>query len=334
MNRIKYVDMLKVIAIFSIILLHVLSIFDTTEVMNLAFTKIKQIPHFGIPLFLMITGMLTLNKDIDLKVFFKKKFVRIVYPLVFFFAIAYVLHIYTEFLTTYWYCWMVIGVYLAIPLLNILIKHIKPVEMDYFILLIIITSLIYSITYRLGIRIALDLDFFVGPTAYLVLGYYLSRKEFNMSANKMALISLVIFIAVSIFKVYFNKILCINGYGHIYSLLNVSTLQIIQVASIFLFFRYLYECSKGIFGKIRQVLETNYINKIILSISRSSYGIYLFHMLLLRGYIDVHFKNIPTTGTDTLIFSLVVSISLLIISWIGIVILGKIPVINKLSGYY
>ena len=109
--------------------------------------------------------------------------------------------------------------------------------------------------------------------------------------------------------------------------------KIIQTASLFIFIKYLYESSNGIFGKIRHVLEYKYLNNLILSISKSSYGIYLFHMILLRGYIQPVFSKFSLTGTNTFILIILSSTVLLIISWIVIVILSKIPIVKNFSGY-
>lgn len=334
MNRIKYVDTLKFLAIFSIILLHFTQIYKDVGICNIYFNNVKEIFRFGVPLFLMITGMLMLNREIDLKLFFKKKVVRIVYPLIFFFLIALLLGIYKNLFLTYWYCWMIIGIYLAIPIINIFIKNAKENELDYLILLIIISSLIFSIVKIFNLKIALDLDFFIGPSSYLILGYYLSKKEFKISSpNKIALISLIIFILVTIYKIFNKDYLYFNNTEWVLSLLNLSFPQIIQTASLFIFIKYLYESSKGVFGKIRHVLEYKYINNLILSISRSSYGIYLFHLILLRGYIQPVFSKFSLTGTNTFILIILSSTGLLIVSWIVIVILSKIPIVKNFSGY-
>ena len=334
MDRIKYVDALKFIAIFSIVLLHVSSIWNDIGCLGLTFDNLNEFTIFGVPLFIMVTGMLTLNREIDLEIFFKKKFVRIVYPLVFFFIIAYVLNIFSDFLTAYWYCWMIIAVYLAIPIINIFIKSASERDLEYFILMFIITSMVYSLAKTIGVQIALDMDFFIGPTAYLILGYYLSRKDFNISPNKMVLISLTLFLIISVIKVHFMGRTYINSNNIVYSWLNIDILQIIQTVSVFLLFRYLYSSSKGISHKIRNVLESDTINNLIISVSRSAYGIYLLHLTLLRGYIEPYFKNIHLTGFNTFISIWIISITLFLISWIVILILGRIPIINRLSGYY
>ena len=311
---------------------------DKVQMCDLTFYSIKEIVRFGVPLFLMLTGMLSLNKTIDLGVFLKKKFVRIVYPLVFFIIIGVatnIIHLSTTILTTYWYCWMIIAIYLAIPVINKFISNSSEREIEYFIALFIITSLIYTICLSQKLEIALDLNFFIGPASYLILGYYLSKKDFKISANKMVLINLIIFVAITLYKIYNKDFLYVDQNFVVYSLLNLSVPQIIQCSSLFLLFRYLYECKSGISGAVRKVLENRYINGFILSVSRASYGIYLFHMLLLRGFIEPYFKNMSTfTGFTTFLMVFALGFALLIVSWIVILILGKIPVVEKVSGYY
>lgn len=311
-------------------------IWDKTEMLNLTFYSIKEIVRFGVPMFLMITGMLTLNKTIDLNIFLKKKFVRIVYPLIFFLIVGALLKIYNmdSFFTTYWYCWMIIAIYLAIPIINKFVSNASMKEIEYFLALFIITSLIYTICLTQKVKIALDLNFFIGPASYLILGYYLSKKDFKLSPNKLVLINLLIFIGITLYKIYNKDFLYVDQNFVVYSLLNLSIPQIIQCASLFLLFRYLYESVSGISGKIRNVLENKYINGFILSVSRASYGIYLFHMLILRGLIEPYFKHASTmTGFTTLVVGFAIGFALLVVSWIAILILGKIPVINKVSGY-
>ena len=181
MDRIKYVDALKFLAITAIVLQHIICFWDTTGILNITFADIEEVIKFGVPIFLMLTGMLTLNKEIELKEFFKKKFVRIICPFAFFLLIAYVTGVYDSFLTVYWYCWMIIAMYLAIPIINVFIRNAKDNEIEYYVIMFLLASLIYSIAKIFEVRMALDLDFFIGPAAYLILGYYISRKDFKLS---------------------------------------------------------------------------------------------------------------------------------------------------------
>lgn len=118
------------------------------------------------------------------------------------------------------------------------------------------------------------------------------------------------------------------------SYLDVSIIEIIQAISIFNIIKYIYYSSNGLFGKIREILEFNFVNKFIKSISRSSYGIYLLHIILFRAYILPIFEEMLLTGTQAMISILVVNLFLLIGSWLIIFCLSRIPIVKKFSGYY
>ncbi|WP_295722713.1 acyltransferase [uncultured Methanobrevibacter sp.] len=335
MNRIKYIDMLKFVAIFSIVIVHVSGIWANVELLNLPFHDLKECLRFGVPIFLMITGCLAFNKEIELSSFLKKKVVRIALPVIFFTILGILLSAYSteQPLSRYWYCWMALGVYLAIPLVNVFIKNVKSKELDYFIIIFLIASILYHLTWKMGVDIALDLNFFIGPMSYVILGYYLSRKEFNLSANKIILISLIVFIGVSVFKILHYETLYLYDNLMLTSKLSLSFPQIIQAASVFLMIKYTYEAKSGIFGSIRGFLEKDIVNKFIVSISVASYGIYLVHLIILRGWMESALKNIHLTGTMTAILILLASTALLLVSGIIITILGKIPYVKLVSGY-
>lgn len=336
MNRIKYIDMLKFVAIFSIVLVHISGVWTNNELLNLPFHDLKEFARFGVPIFLMVTGCLAFNKEIELSEFLKKKTVRILLPVIFFTVLGILLSVYplNQPLSRYWYCWMALGVYLAIPLVNVFLQNVKSKELDYFIIVFLIASIIYHVTWKTGVDIALDLNFFIGPMSYVILGYYLSRKKFNLSANKIILISLIVFIGVSAFKILHYETFYLYDNLMLTSKLSLSFPQIIQAASVFLMVKYTYEAQSGVFGSIRGFLEKDIVNKFIVSISRASYGIYLVHLLILRGGVDTVLKHMHLTGTMTAVYILLVSTVLLIVSWLIVVVLGKIPYVKLVSGYH
>ncbi|WP_458454916.1 acyltransferase [Methanobrevibacter sp.] len=334
MERIKYVDTLKFVAILAIIFLHATNIWSGGYIHRLGFSfyRMEELFRYGVPLFVMITGMLTLNRDIDLNDFFKRKTVRLFYPLVFFFIVSYLLGIYDNIFISFWYCWMIIGLYLAIPFINVFVKNADENEMNYLVSLILVSSLIYSLVKIYDFDMALDLDFFIGPASYLILGYYFANRKFNLSSNKIIVISLVVFAVVTVYKVYNKDFLYLNE-GIIRSYLNFSFPQILQTVSVFLIFKNVYESYEGLFGKIRNVLEMGWINDFIVSVSRSSYGIYLFQMILFRGYLKPILSTIEMSAVKTFVSIGIVAVTVLFVSWIVILVLSKIPFVDKFSGY-
>ena len=89
-TRIKYFDTLKFLAISGVIFLHCFILKKNIEIFHFNIVNLNQLGRFGVPLFLLISGALLLNREIELKSFFKKRFIRICYPLFFFIIIAYV----------------------------------------------------------------------------------------------------------------------------------------------------------------------------------------------------------------------------------------------------
>lgn len=334
MNRIKYIDALKFTAMFAIVLLHITQIWINTEFLGMKFLNWEEVFRFGVPLFLIVTGALAFNKEIELKSFLKKKIVRIIYPLIFFLIIVFLTSAYTsKYLSRFWYAWMVLGAYFAIPIVNIFIRNATDRDIEYFLVMFIFASLLYPLANAFDISFAFDINFFIGPISYVILGYYLSRKEFNLSPNKIVLISLVVFIISSLYKISHLNAFWLDRNFMLLSYLNLSFSQVIQAASMFLIIKYLYE-SSGIFGAIRRFLENNTINRGILSISRSTYGIYFVHIIILRLWLQPNLYSIHLTGTQTVISILVISIGLFIVSWVITWILGKIPYVKLVSGYY
>ena len=63
-QRIKYLDDLRVIGIFAIILVHVASLWVTSTIVGVDWQKLAStIGNIGVPIFLMISGALLLNKN-------------------------------------------------------------------------------------------------------------------------------------------------------------------------------------------------------------------------------------------------------------------------------
>lgn len=333
-NRIKYIDTLKCISIFGVIFLHCFVLWKSMLFMGINFYNFNQLGRFAVPTFLMVSGALLLNKDIEVGSYIKRRFVRICYPLLFFIIIAYIFGLYPNPFVAFWYCWMILGAYLSIPIINIFIKNASMKEIEYFIILFLLTSISYQLFSISKIEFSIDLNFFISPISFLIVGYYLSKREFNMSANKIVLISAILFTISTFLKMKSGNAFYIYPKINMYSTLDFSFLQIIQTSSIFLMFKFIYQDVSGIFSRIKNILLNKTVDKAILSISRASYGMYLVHMIFLKAFIRPFFKPLKLTGFQMVSCSLTLFISLALVSWLITIILGKIPYLDKISGYY
>ncbi|WP_405269012.1 acyltransferase [Methanobrevibacter sp.] len=324
-TRIQYIDTLRFIAIISVIAIHSFGI-CSGEILNFETKSLNQAFHFAVPLFLMITGTLFLNKDINLKEFFKKRFVRILIPLMFFTAIVFILFNRINVFSYYWYSWMILGVIFAIPIINKFIQHATDEEITYYIVIFIIFSIIQQLCGIFKIRYALDISFFITPVSYLILGYCLANVNIEKHQNKLLIVCIALFIISTLIKIRTGSF---RFTDEIYTYLDLSLLQIIQASSLFLFIRclYQYKISKGI-------LENNVLKRFILSVSRSSYGMYLIQQPLIFQVIYPYTKTLHLTGSQSLALTISIIILVSLISWIAVLILSKIPILEKISGYH
>lgn len=356
--RIDYLDDLKMLAIFGIILIHVAILWPDAQIQghNLS-VFFSVIGRFGVPVFLMITGALFLGRGIpSIPQFYKNRIIRVILPYILWILVFTLLTFYIWkisdinigtvrlFLDTFlnnigWYTWMIIGVILAIPFINEFIIHRKFEEVKYWIIIIIFASIFYQICIFFNQTTFLDLRFFCGPLAYILLGYYFSRKEFNISPNKMILICLVLFILMTVLK---NKEVLSTNITHMIvntmdmkltSHLDLSPIQLVQSVSIFLLFKNIHASTKGFGLKIKKFLKLKPIRSFILSTSKSSYGMYLAHITVLV-LIPMFFRALQFTGSQTFFVVIILSILTFLITWIAVLILGKIPVLDKFSGYH
>ena len=333
-SRVQYYDTLKFIAILGVIFLHCMILKERIIFHGFNLSNLNEIARFSVPIFLMVSGALLLNKNEPITLFYKKRFIRICYPLIFFIIISCIFNSYPNLFTAFWYCWMILGTYLAIPFIRKIINNSSMKEIEYLIIIFIFSSIFYQIMYSINLEFSLDLNFFITPITYLVIGFYLSKKEFSISPKKLILISSLIFIITTILKIIYGDYFDIYPKINMISYLDFSILQILQASSLFLICRFIYSDNNGVLTNIKNILEYNFIKKLILSFSRASYGMYLVHMIFLNSYFRLIFKGLKNSNLKIFIFSIFVFIFLTIISWIIIIILSRIPIINKFSGYY
>ena len=341
-ERIYYLDILKTVAIFGIIFIHTVILAGETSVKGINITNFVEVFKYSVPVFLMITGALLLNREYSSLIdFFKRKLSRITFPYLFWFIFILVAVIFSSqpqvysnfsdfFFTTFfnfdmsWYFWMILGVYFTIPVINAFVKNEGLAACRFFILMFIVSSIFYQILIYFKFVSFLDLRLFIYPFGFLVLGYYLSNYKFK---NKKAIIllSIIVFLVTTVLKLRFDIIpfelthIIIDNpsIGQI-SFIDVSIMQILQASSVFLFVRYV----------------SDYLiifRKFCTSVSRATYGMYLSHIPI---YLFLfHYLQIPKTGTEAFFTIVLASIFIFLMSWILVLLVNKIPHSKYFSGY-
>ena len=142
-KRILYLDILNIIAILSVVALHQNGIVHKYSQSRSWATAliVETVCYFAVPLFLMISGANLLNykSKYDTKTFFKKRFLKVLYPAIFWITAMFLWHIYilkdlsmtnvgfVDFanmvfknreMGIYYFIWAILGVYLTIPILT------------------------------------------------------------------------------------------------------------------------------------------------------------------------------------------------------------------------
>ena len=349
-DRIFYLDEIRALAIILVILCHVLREFCQIRPLgSLGWSFCAVFIDFGVmgvPLFLMISGSLLLNRNYELKDFLKKRFSRILIPFIFWALLLPIFNIFVNgsqapYLTLfldkqYWFIYMLIGVYLFLPLINSFIKEYEIRGVEYFLAIWLITIILNTL--KLYPFHNLELSYFAGYVGYLVLGYYLSTKDFKLNDRQMiwlGFVLLAVFTAINIhFPFTHGQIGIISNtalkYWHYETLIVV-----LQSTGLYLIIEYYAKyCSthkNTIQTKIYSFFKDTFMSKIIFSLSVCSYGMYLFHYFVVYTFRWIDNNVFPIYSANPIIMPIVL-ILVVFFSWLVIYTLSKIPYLREISG--
>lgn len=305
----------------------------------------------GVPLFVMLTGALLLapsKKDEDLGFFFKKRFSRIGLPFIFWGALYFIWDIYVENQPvtqglilngilkgpyfTFWYLYMLVGLYLATPLLRVMVTNASEKLMKYFIVLWFVgTALVPLIPFATSVGFSsasysLDVNVFVIPqyVGYFVLGAYLV----NVRVTNRKLLAGVMGLGVALTAIGTYAIAMTVGGGTTYFFQEyISPTLIMSAVPFFL----LLNSHKS--SVVNSTKKPSWIKRLMHVISQNTLPIFLFHMIVI--YTLQHGLLGVTLNGD--VVNSIVGVPLMIIVTLAvcllvIVPLKRVPVVKKLVG--
>lgn len=289
-----WINNLRLIALLAVIMLHCSSplladYLKSPESQWLAADFYNALTRFAVPVFVMITGVLLLGKEEDVVVFLKKRLGRVVWPFLFW-SLVYIAYAYYNEDISYtgdtrttvqqvlhqlkygssyhlWYVYMLIGLYLVIPVLGKFIRNATEKEILYFLTVWLIVML-FSQPYLMRYNPQVDARYFGGYIGYLVLGYYLANKQFKsrymfVLAGGLSIVSVVIItIGTAMLYQYYNGISTLMYEPLSWPIVIVSS-------AMFLMIRFVTLKVPAFFINIRDF------------IGKYNYGIYLGHALIL-----------------------------------------------------
>ena len=303
-KRIFYYDVLRTIAIIGIVFCHASAPFvvhldsiNYSYLFTAAFFDCFR--DFSIPIFLMLSGALLLNRNDDLLTFCKKRLSKILLPFIFWVGITILYTFFngnfnTEALLSvifgapntlgaiYWFIWMILICYIGIFIINKIISWKSKSQENFdkkFINALTILSVAYIIIYEFIFPYPYKLIEYPSFIAYMIIGYFIANSDAVSSKinNKILIISTLILAIVSYYA-YISLIVVPNtiSSGEFANLRYFNLIILFISANIFLFFK--FSSTTDIFKKIENGFFSNLI---ITKLSQYSYRIYLSHYLVL-----------------------------------------------------
>jgi surface polysaccharide O-acyltransferase-like enzyme len=356
-NRTIWIDLLRTAATFGVIVLHVsASRWHDTPIKSFnwqAMNIYDSLFRWTVPIFVMISGVFHLRpikEDITFKEemnVVSKKIVRICCAIIFWGIFYNFINMFGKYIISreplfvlfdimkifgltvlgpawyhLWFLYMLIGLYLLTPVFRCFIKSSKREHIEYFLILFFfvgtcipfINGSLNKLSFFKGRTIYLPVVELSGYAGYYTAGYYFAnyriRNKTKICIYVFAVLS-VLFTAVgtSFMSIYKNE-----PTGELYGYLLPNTM--FTAYGVFIFFQEIFREKK--FHKKTE--------KVILKISKDTFGIYLIHALIIQTFGII--------GLNTLIITPIVSIPIIsvivmIISETGTIIVNKIPVLRE-----
>ncbi len=338
-KRVEWIDFVRALAILTVLYIHANDgIFIISSDAILHYTLFSRIFNFaslfigriGVPLFLMITGYLLLDRiydDARVRKFWENNckkliIVTIIWAIIYAICLQFVTinsssvnfgEAGTLFFSHMWYMPMIIGMYLSMPFVSASLRHYDSKTVWYaaivFTLLAFLLPFITTVFDMTGIKnvaIQYCLGFSGGVYGiYIILGYLVKKGQFKKISNmKLWIITIISFLICVLFQYYAFKI----GYA----------------------FRLWYEFPFVLTGSFALFELSSRMKKVrafpfVSFLSKYSFAVFLVHNLFRLPLLPVIVK-LPYTEPIKVI---ILWILLIIFSYIAVVIIYRIPRFGK-----
>ena len=305
---------------------------------------LDSLSRIGVPLFLMISGALMLDKNYKCST---QKLIKHIKKMIIFFIfwseiycivsniiistvinhqpfnkVDFIVH-FIQGHYHLWFIYLIIGLYLIVPLLRLWVKNENKKSIEYFLILSIIFTYIIQPIINIGMNFSdifktiytiienqLCLKYIGGYTSYFILGYYIHNYDIK---HKRTVYILGIFgLIITIFGTY---IISNSTQKAIQMYDNLSLNVLLQSTAIFLFIR------------TKFINDKNHQNIFIDTISKNSLGIYAMHVLI----INLTYTILQKIGLESAIINIpIVFIASFTLSFLVTYILSKIPILKKI----
>ncbi|MDR1058933.1 MAG: acyltransferase family protein [Treponema sp.] len=344
------IDLLKIFAIFGVIIIHVSSSkwyttpVDTFnwQVINFYHTAIR----WPIPIFVMISGMFFLrsvNEDIPFKSEMKKitgKVMRLVFALIFW-GIAYNTaalagrYLTGKPITLYdiipfqkivlgpawfhlWFLYMLIGLYLLTPIFRRFIKNSSREYIEYFLILFflaggclpLINKILAHIPFFRGRAVYLPLPEVSGYMGYFIAGYYFAYYDIKKKTQTLIYTAAILSLTATLLGTALISLYKKEANQYLTESLLPNTILI--SFAVFILFKY----------KISKIKFSPRHERLITGMEKNMFGVYLIHAMVIEAF---DLAGVHPLLINPVVSVPVMSIIVMLVSYTGILIIRKIP---------
>jgi surface polysaccharide O-acyltransferase-like enzyme len=342
-NRYLWVDLIRIIAIFAVVAIHV-------DTFGPSWNKIPWIDwwaanvynaiiRFAVPMLFILSGYLLLDKQEDDRTFFSKRFSKVAIPLVAWSMIYMIfahkydvssifsLEFVQKFLTNdifyhLYFLYYIIGLYLITPLLRRILVNANMHDVRYFLILWFFFTPFNQLIGFFGYNIGIPVEAATGNLGLYLIGYAIKKTRIT---DKMMYLSGVI-VATSLVSMIFGTYIMSTNSGKFDAFLtSTSITQTTYAICLFILLR-------EALGHITLTMPYMKIENIIRAIAGASMGIYLVHPLLLHYILHGIFGVFLLSPyfLSPMISVPLVTVLLFVVSLIIVITMQKIPLIRKI----
>lgn len=208
-KRYLHYDLLRILAIFAVIVIHVVANDWYASEPNskdfIILTLFDSIARFCVPIFLMISGIFLLDKNKSIstikiyKVYIPRlliafSFWSLIYTSAFYYNFygSFTLLNVKDFIEMFiigryhmWYMWLIMGIYVMLPFLRQALSDNKKMLEYYILIFLVFSSVMPVLSNFANINIQIQSYISIGFTGYIALGYYLNKYSINRSKLKL-----------------------------------------------------------------------------------------------------------------------------------------------------
>lgn len=347
-KRILYLDYLRILAIFAVVVLHTaaqkwyVTPIETAEwkIFNLFDSMVR----WCVPVLVMISGALFLDPDkaIDTKKLFSKSILRmaaayVCWSLVYASdrllrgaSLEYAITVFVKGESHLWYMFMIIGLYMVVPILRKITES-RSIERYFLVIGFFFTFLLPRVLDFLAtcpfssgffliqpfkdVMTKTDFHLTLGYVYYFVLGHYLAGLDIRRGVRCSLYCLCIAAFAAIFFLTDWHSALIGKASSKYYG--NFTLLVFICSVAAFVFGKYVLSSFKPQ-GRTLQI---------ILHLSKCSFGVYLIHMLILNK-LELLLHWTPLSFLPLINIPLL-SVAVFVISYLIIALIHKIPVLNR-----